>query len=326
MCNPIEKLFCKTIPDKVWHYTSLAALEGILTSGRMWATDCRFTNDSTEFIHTKEIAVGCIESLQSSGSMNKFPSLNLLEMLNHAFNRGALSPFENEVYLVSFSERRDLLTQWTQYADDGRGVSIAFDLRNVRPPVEAKIGVTFAPCVYAQDAKKQLVQSAIAKFTDKVEKLDEQSKDQSWVHGQLKIWNIINHIYGSSFDRSEFEAANARKFKDELLDAWRLTLFDLIRVASHCKNDAFFAEHEWRLSMPRPKARPSAEHPVKYRGANREVPYFESDLFSVHKLPIIEIMAGPLCTEHERISEIVQQNCYSCDISRSMIPLRAVGG
>jgi hypothetical protein len=257
--------------------------------------------------------------------MSKFPSLNLVGMLHHAFDRGALSPSENEVYLVSFSEARDLLTQWHQYADGGRGVSIAFDLRNVRPPVEAKIGVTFAPCVYAQDDKERLVKSAFTKFTQTVARLDEQSRDRVWLEGQLRSWNVVNRIYGLDFDRSEFTASNARKFKDELLIAWRLTLFDLLRVASHCKNDAFFAEHEWRLAMPRPKARPSAEHPMKYRGASGEIPYFESNLFCGNKLPIVEIMAGPLCTELERIRAAVEQNGQSCPITRSGIPLRDPG-
>ena len=219
MCNPIDELFSRTIPDKVWHYTTLSALEGILSSGRMWATDCRFTNDRTEFVHAKDIAEGCIESLQFSGSMSTFPSLNLLRMLNLAFDRGALSPLENEVFLVSFSEARDLLTQWYQYADGGRGVSIAFDLRNVRPPVEAKIGVTFAPCVYPREAKERLVKSAFTRFTGTVTAVDERSRDRAWLEGQLRSWNIVNRIHGLAFDRSEFAAANALKFKDKLLNA-----------------------------------------------------------------------------------------------------------
>jgi len=52
MCNPVEELFSMPIPERVWHYTTLVGLEGILTSGMMWATDARFTNDRTEFVHT----------------------------------------------------------------------------------------------------------------------------------------------------------------------------------------------------------------------------------------------------------------------------------
>jgi len=322
MCNAVDELFSRTIPDRVWHYTSLSALEGILTSNRVWATDCRFTNDTTEFVHMRDVADGCIQSLQSSGSMGSFPSLDLHGMLHLAFDRGPLSSAENEVCIISFSEACDALTQWNQYADGARGVSIAFDLQNVRPPAEARIGVTFAPCVYDQNGKEQLVKSVFERFTDAVAMLDEQSKNPAWLEGQLRTWRLIDDIFGRGFDRSAFTAANTQKFTDKLRSAWRLTVFDLLRVASHCKHDAFFAEREWRLAMPRPKSRPSTEHPVQYRGMNNDIPYFESDLFCVNKLPIVEIKAGPLCTELERIQAAIEQNGYECPVTRSGIPLR----
>ncbi len=325
MCNPVEELFSRPIPERVWHYTSLEGFEGILTSGNVWATDARFTNDSTEFIHARDVAETCIQSLNAAGILGNFPSLDLQEMLHHAFDRGALSPLENEVYLISFSEARDLLTQWTQYADRGRGVSIGFDLRYIRPPRELEVAVTFAPCIYQQNEKQQLVQSAFTEFTSSVTLLESKSKSENWLKEQLRTWKIIDRVFGLAFDRAKFEEINALKFKGQLLKAWRRTLFDLLRVASHCKDAAFFAEQEWRLAMPRPKGRPSTENPVKFRGRSGNIPYFESSLFSDGPLPIVEIMTGPLCSEVARIHDVMDRTGYTSPITGSNAPLRDPG-
>lgn len=322
MCNLVEELFNRRIPERVWHYTTIVGLEGILDSGKIWATNARFTNDTTEFIHARDIAGTCLESLERLSFLGRFPSLKLREMLNYMFDKGALSPLQNEVYLVSFSEAADLLTQWMQYADCGTGVSIAFDLHYIRPPQEAEIAVTFAPCVYHQSEKEQLVRRAFARFTEGVALLDRQSRDWSWLDGQLRTWKIIDHVFGLTFDRAEFKEINAWKFKEQLLGAWNRTLYDLLRVASHCKHEAFTAEREWRLAMPRRKGKPSTEHPVKFRGASGNIPFFESTLFREGALPIVEIMTGPLCRETERIQDATRRNGYTCPITGSNVPLR----
>jgi hypothetical protein len=182
--------------------------------------------------------------------------------------------------------------------------------------------VTFAPCVYQPNEKEQLVRSAFTGFTDAVASLDRQSRDRSWLEGQLRIWKIVDRIFGLTFDHAEFQEVNAWKFKKQLLSAWRRTLFDLLRVASHCKDAAFFAEREWRLAMPRPKGRPSTELPVKFRGTSGNVPYFESNLFREGALPIVEIMTGPLCTEIQRVQDVMSRNGYTCAITPSNAPLR----
>jgi hypothetical protein len=55
---------------------------------------------------------------------------------------------------------------------------------------------------------------------------------------------------------------------------------------------------------------------------NNDIPYFESNLFCGNKLPIVEIKAGPLCMELERIQAAIEQNGYECPVTRSGIPLR----
>jgi hypothetical protein len=323
MSNPVDELFRTPIPEKVWHYTSLRALEGILTSGRMWATDARFTNDEREFVHARDIAESCLPPLEATEIMRKYASLDLRGMLHHAFDKGALSPEHIEVYMISFSEASDLVSQWKQYADAATGVSIAFDLRYIRPLQQAEIAVTFAPCVYQPDHKEKLIRSAFSRFTSRVELLDTRIRDENWVKDELRTWRIIDRIFRLAYDPAEFHRINEGKFKKELGSAWTRTLFDLLRVASHCKHDSFSTENEWRLAMPRsPGGLSSTEHAMKFRGASGKVPYFDSNLFRTGALPIVEIMTAPFCTEIDKLQDIVKLAGYTCPITKSKAPLR----
>jgi hypothetical protein len=131
--NMIEEFFSQAIPQEVWHYTSLAGFRGIISSGRVWATDARFSNDKTEFIYARDITAGVLPYLQADGYVPTMPIDDLTKMLDKAFDEGALSPLENQIYITSFSAASDLLSQWVQYASASQGVSIGFDLRGLRP-------------------------------------------------------------------------------------------------------------------------------------------------------------------------------------------------
>lgn len=209
--------------------------------------------------------------------MGKYPSLDLRKLLHPAFDKGALSPEHTEVYIISFSTADDVVSQWKQYADAAPGVSIAFDLRYIRPLQQAEIAVTFAPCVYPPDHKEQLIRSAFSGFTSTVEFLDTRVRDEGWVQEELRAWRIIDRIFRLAYGPAEFNRINEGKLKEELRSAWTRALFELLRVASHCKHDSYSTEDEWRLAMPRsPGGLSSTEHAVRYRGASGKVPYFDS--------------------------------------------------
>jgi hypothetical protein len=74
--SPIKTLLNTKIPAEVWHYTTLPALEGILSSGKIWATDVRFTNDKTEFIHGRAIVNEYLNSIKPDETRFLFPKLS----------------------------------------------------------------------------------------------------------------------------------------------------------------------------------------------------------------------------------------------------------
>jgi hypothetical protein len=63
--NPkLEAFFHTPIPPELWHYTSVGAFEKILSSGKFWATEARFTTDKDEYVFAYKVATEYVKSLK----------------------------------------------------------------------------------------------------------------------------------------------------------------------------------------------------------------------------------------------------------------------
>jgi hypothetical protein len=162
--DPIHDWVHQPIPEKLWHYTSDQGFQGIIESGNIYATDVRFLNDSEEFIHARKIADDLVKEKPEFGDLN-FPMRDILGWaVNNIFGSDFLNPNSAQIFVVSFSDSEDDLSQWRGYSRRTSGVSIAFDLRIFRPPAESDSAVTLAPCVYGDDEKKNLIHRALQYF------------------------------------------------------------------------------------------------------------------------------------------------------------------
>lgn len=103
----------------LYHYTTAEGLEGILKSERIWATNIRYLNDSSEHKYAFKLAVDAINCCMGDNvELNKF----LEEVLQY------IEALENrlDTYITCFCEKGDLLSQWRNYAANGQGFSIGF--------------------------------------------------------------------------------------------------------------------------------------------------------------------------------------------------------
>jgi len=143
----------KSIPDCVYHYCSVRALHGIVTSGRFRLGNVFFMNDYMEVEWFKQICRSILEenrdritktthtvhsppavsagggvtsSSSSSSSISiahaRFYDRLMIELSKRAFDH---------VYCGCFSEVSDDLSQWRGYADDGRGVALGVNLQQI---------------------------------------------------------------------------------------------------------------------------------------------------------------------------------------------------
>jgi hypothetical protein len=321
----VDDFFSAAIPPEVWHYTSLAGFEGILSSGRLWATHARFTNDQQEFTHARDVAFEYLDSIKPRDQHEQYAINAARHMVYRDFRSGALSSEESEVYIVSFSAAADLKSQWSEYADRHQGVSIGFDLRKVRPPKKLRTGATFAPCVYVKNKKAELVKAALGVWTDHVTKLSRHVMDTKAIEGDIRSSKLIDRIFGTVSNRELFLKQRKEQMSVKLYAAYQESLFNLLRVASHCKQDGFFEEQEWRLAMPLSAKAPTSRRRIKFRGADSKIPYIETSLFQnegQNLLPITRVFAGPLCIDVAKVHTILTQYGYDVPVVKSTLPLQ----
>jgi len=111
-----------SVPEVLFHYTSLDGAMGIIESNSIHASDIRYLNDSLEHQFAwrliQEIARGLDGSAQHELTR---------EMLRHVVRLpGTQLSFSGGAFVCSFSVQPDLLSQWRAYGDDGRGVALGF--------------------------------------------------------------------------------------------------------------------------------------------------------------------------------------------------------
>ena len=113
---------CFDVNNKMYHYTNLTALIGIIkstgNSNGMWLSNAEFLNDNDEIQHGKKIVEEYVKEIVYNYSINKEIESKVSENLN-----------KNDYcfYVGCFSKSCNL-DQWRHYSNDGEGICIEFDL------------------------------------------------------------------------------------------------------------------------------------------------------------------------------------------------------
>jgi hypothetical protein len=114
----LDREFGERHPDLLYHYTDAAGLRGILQTGRIWATNVRFLNDTKEGelpfeMVVEELAIAYAEAPEQTDLMVR-------HVRAQKYYGGNLP-----IYLSSFSTVHDSLSQWRGYGGATQGYTIA---------------------------------------------------------------------------------------------------------------------------------------------------------------------------------------------------------
>lgn len=107
----------------VYHYTSAAGLIGILSSGLIRGTNASFLNDTSEIEHGLSVCLNVLEQERAARASNIER-----KMLERAIEMMRDEALPDEVYVTSFSARRDVLSQWRAYGSSDGRFCIGFQL------------------------------------------------------------------------------------------------------------------------------------------------------------------------------------------------------
>lgn len=103
----------------LYHYTNLSGLMGILKDRKIYSTDSRFLNDTSEQIYAREYIVEKIEKRIAS---KQYATLKLWRNLLIRVKEWNLP----KVFITSFSKDNDLLSMWRAYGENNSSFSLGF--------------------------------------------------------------------------------------------------------------------------------------------------------------------------------------------------------
>lgn len=249
----IHSILSKTPDVPLYHYTSYGGFLGIVKSKSIWASNIHFQNDDEEFLHAIKIAGTVIDTI--SPNISDPIESNFLAKLKVALDQIT----QVHIYVASFSEDGDLLSQWRAYCPRGAGISISFRYDELKPILEAQ-GFFFAPCIYDRPRQELLMKELI--------------------EAQLNEFRAA--LPSHPTDAGVIGDNIAYRFK------WKFA-----SQAPILKHPSFSEEREWRVIS----GMVPVDHPqVDFReGPYRLIPYFKLRLTEnpADDIPIKNLIIGP---------------------------------
>ncbi|MEA3381268.1 MAG: DUF2971 domain-containing protein [Pseudomonadota bacterium] len=133
--------------DRLFHYTSVDGLKGILDNESLWTTQIQYMNDSKEFSHAVDFALQIINRKKEQIDVDLMKYFEAMEQTLKSSN-GA------RTFIFSMTENPDQLSQWRGYCGLG-GYSVGFNRSFLEHLAHAQ-GYRLEKCLY-NDAKKARV-------------------------------------------------------------------------------------------------------------------------------------------------------------------------
>lgn len=108
------------------HYCSLESAYWIIKTGKIFASDLSFMNDTSELTFGIDVLMIALNEIAKKKSLKPGFKKWLQQIINNdAQLRSSLD--QATVYITSFCQEEDNLNQWRAYGDNGNGVCIVFD-------------------------------------------------------------------------------------------------------------------------------------------------------------------------------------------------------
>lgn len=138
----------------IYHYTTAAGLLGILQTGTLRGTNAGFLNDSSEIAYGLSLAE---EVLREEIATRADPAERALA--DKTLGMLAADPKPFEVYVTSFSARRDVLSQWRGYTSQNGRFCIGFRVDGFSERDAFRLPQRVE---YARDAQRKAVHDAVS--------------------------------------------------------------------------------------------------------------------------------------------------------------------
>src|SRR5580704_16675085 len=224
----IKRMQSKPPADYLFHYTTVAGLQGIVESNCVHASAAYFLNDSGELEYGRNILGGVLQKWQDNNPETSDRLTGELVRDLHAKIAGqnGLEALVHSVYLACFCERDNVLSQWRAYGQTG-GYSIGFPVVKGSIPNLAPEPPSYTPLLMRVEYEKEkqvekcleILQLILPVVDDPILRRLAQTVEVPGYHGPRLAYDFVVDIA-------------EEMLLDEILGF---------------KNQAFQEENEWRL-------------------------------------------------------------------------------
>jgi Protein of unknown function (DUF2971) len=284
----IDALYELKPTSRLYHYTTLDAIQNIIKEHGLWATDIHYFNDSAELGHTAGLLRNEISRRLAQGTNSRTILDQMLQWVGQRITNG------HTLFVTSLTPNGNLLSQWRGYCSYGKGMSLGFSAAHIIS-CAAEQSYNIGQCVYDSSRQQEIVRAVI----DTVEALaiSEGPSPPSTAHP--------SQSYHPVFSKCE--------------DA-------ILRIAALFKNPTFREEAEWRVVSP--VVTDYIHSDIEYRpGRSTLIPYklFSLARAGQAKLELEHVFIGP--TPHMNLSmnslvQLLSRNGISPMIENSLVPYR----
>lgn len=177
----VNLLLSEAPPTRLYHYTDAGGLEGIFRTKTIRATEAAFLNDEAEIDHARMYIQNCIENNKRRDIKILDVDNTFLEILHN--KSGSIRP---GVFVCSFSEERDQLSQWRAYAGGQDGYSIGFPSDRLRQSAQ-NAGFTLAKCTYDHAMQYKICQDIVLFFLGKFETSGRTLSEAEAISDQISV-------------------------------------------------------------------------------------------------------------------------------------------
>ena len=145
---------------KLYHYTDLKGIMGILQSKKIWATNAYYLNDSSEIQYS--VAIAKSEAIAQKRNCDERTAKYLDDIIS------LLESFLDKDYafVASFSEEPDLLSQWRAYGKGSGGFCIGLSEELLSEKSPDKDNFKVCKCSYDRDKQEDLVKEWLGDSID----------------------------------------------------------------------------------------------------------------------------------------------------------------
>ena len=240
----------------VYHYTSVDGFYGIITSRSIWATNILYLNDAAEFRYATQLAREEIETFTKKN--HNQDEMDFLKELDTRL-RLAVEYNKRSIYVCSFSEQGNLLSQWRGYCPRGTGFSIGFEATHLEE-ARRRQNFRWAKCIYERSEQIERIRQLLT--------------------------NSLN-IFREATSSTQ-HPGDMRPLSDTALEFDK----EFVQMAPTLKAPGFFEEAEWRLISP---VIDLDDTNVCFRtGKSMIIPYFKFRLADDgEEFSVKEVIIGP---------------------------------